>query len=239
MASMLSPFVHASNQWEVRLSPYIWFAGFKGEVAPIEGLPPSHEDISASDALDDTESSFMLIAEAKKGKHAVYTDIFYSDVNSEESIDPVNLVDIESITKTTIITVGYGREIFNDNSTVVDFLVGARWWDIDATLKLRTPDPASNISADNNESWFDPFVGVKGRTTLGASKYFISGVIGYGGFGINAESFYDISANVGYQWSESIGAVFGYRQYELDYDENGFKYDVKQAGWQIGLTWSF
>jgi hypothetical protein len=33
--------------------------------------------------------------------------------------------------------------------------------------------------------------------------------------------------------------VVGYRQFDLDYDQNDFQYDAKQSGWQIGLTWAF
>lgn len=27
--------------------------------------------------------------------------------------------------------------------------------------------------------------------------------------------------------------------YDADYEDDGFSYDVKQDGWQVGLTWNF
>jgi len=227
----------AGEQWDYRLSPYIWFAGSKGDVGPLKNLPPVDVDISPSEALEDTESSFMMIFDAKKGRHGIYTDVFYSDVQQKENI--INSANIESITKSTMLSAAYTYEIFNDNKTVVDVLAGVRWWHIDATVKLRSPIPGLNVSGDNTESWFDPVIGIKGRTRLGESGFFVSGGIGYGGFDINAKSFYDINANIGYQWTDAISTLVGFRQYELDYDQNDFLYDVKNSGWQIGLTWSF
>lgn len=237
VGTLFSRTLYAEEEWNYRLSPYIWFAGSKGDVGPLKNLPPVYVDISASDALKDTELSFMLIFDAKKGTHGVYTDTFYSDVQQKENV--IANTSIESITKTTMLSVAYTYEILNDNNTVVDLLAGLRWWNIDATVKLRSPLPILNQQGSNSESWVDPIVGVKGRTQLGESKFFVAGGIGIGGFDINAKSLYDITANVGYQWTNSVGTLVGYRQYDLDYDQNDFQYDVKNAGWQVGLTWAF
>ncbi|MCX2983434.1 hypothetical protein EYC98_21450 [Halieaceae bacterium IMCC14734] len=229
----------AEEQWSFNLSPYIWFAGFEGDVATIEGLPPVNVDISPSDAIDDTETSFMFISEAKKGKQGVYLDFYYSDMTSEEPIVELEDTTIQSGTKTTMATVGYTYEVFSNQNTVLEAMAGARWWQIDSTLTLRGPLPDLNISADKKESWTDPFIGIKGKSSFPGSNFYVAGGVGYGGFGINADSFYDLTANLGYQWTESIATAVGYRLYDLDYDESGFKYDVKQQGWQVGLTWQF
>lgn len=51
--------------------------------------------------------------------------------------------------------------------------------------------------------------------------------------------FYEINANIGCRWTEKIGTAIGYRMYDADYEDDGFSYDVKQDGWQVGLTWDF
>ena len=231
--------VIADDDWKFRLSPYIWFAGFEGEVGPLKGVPSSDVDISASDALSDTDSSFMLILDAKKGLNGIYTDIFYSDITSTEKIDAGTSTKVRSSTETTMITVAYAYSVLQDNAMNVDLMAGARWWQIDADIKIKSQVPELNLSGDNTESWFDPFIGVKGKFPITDSNFYISGGGGYGGFDINAKSFYDISANLGYRWTDKIDTVVGYRQFDLDYDQNDFKYDAKQSGWQIGLTWAF
>ncbi len=54
-----------------------------------------------------------------------------------------------------------------------------------------------------------------------------------------ADHFYELSLNVGYQWSDAIGTALGYRMFDVDYEDDGFVYDVRQQGWQLGLTWAF
>jgi len=70
--------VAENNQWEFRLSPYAWFAGFKGDVASVPGLgDPIYVDISSSDALSDTEASLAFVFEGKNGKHGFLTDFLF------------------------------------------------------------------------------------------------------------------------------------------------------------------
>jgi len=224
--------------WKFRLSPYIWFAGIEGDVSPFKNLPSTPIDISASDALDDTDASFMVILDAKKGRHGILADVFYSDVQSTEKLAPG--LNLKSGTKTTMISVAYEYELFRNERGSIDGLAGARWWDIEADLTIKAPDTSlDRIKADNSESWVDPLLGLKGFTFLGESQFYLFGSAVYGGFDINAKSLYELSANLGYQWTEAIGTAIGFRRYDLDYDQNDFEYDVRQDGWRVGLTWAF
>lgn len=72
--------VLAKESWQFRLSPYIWFAGLKGDLGTIPPLPAAPVDISPSDALSDTEAGLMFILDARKGRHGFYTDLIYTDV---------------------------------------------------------------------------------------------------------------------------------------------------------------
>lgn len=234
------PAIAFAEGWEYRLSPYIWFAGLEGNMGAFPGLPSAPVDVSSSDALKDTEASFMVTFDAKKNLHGIYSDIFYSDVQSDEDFTPEVNLTAKSITKTTILSLAYEYELYRSEGAVLDFLAGGRYWNIDSTFKFRGGlGILDGEKIDNDESWIDPFVGIKGRTPLGNSRFYISGGLGGGGFGIGSDWFYDMSANLGYQWNNSIGTVIGYRVFEVDYDNNGFLYDVKQTGWQLGLTWAF
>ncbi len=226
--------------WEFRLSPYGWFAGFEGDVASIPGLPAMPIDIPASNALEDTESSLMLMFEAKKNGMGFFLDVFYSDLQSKETLAEVNdreLV-LNSTTKTTMVSATYLHEIYNQNESVIDVLAGARYWNIDSSLSL-TGGAGIIPPGNHEESWVDPVIGVKGRSTIGATKMYVAGGAAVGGFGIGSDLFYDFNVNLGYQWSDSIGTTVGYRLYDLDYENDGFIYDVKQEGWVIGLNWGF
>ena len=220
-----------ASEWEFRLSPYGWFAGFKGEVAGIPGFPPTTVDISPSDAFDDSEIAVMAMFEGKKKGKGLLMDFMYSDTESEDAI--AGSITLTSRTKTTVVSGAYLHEVYNQENTVIDAFGGIRYWNIDTHLSLGGP------GAGHTESWVDPMIGIKGRTALGDTDFYASAGAAIGGFGMNSDLFYDVNVNVGYQWSDSIGTTIGYRLYDLDYENDGFIYDVRQQGWVIGLTWSF
>jgi len=236
-----SPAVFADDGWRFRLTPYIWLAGLKGDVATIPGSPAVPIDISPSDALSDTETGVMVMLDARKGRHGVYTDFMYTDVRSDTTLlpAPINLT-LRSVSKTTAFTAAYQYEIYNDESAFVDLLAGARYWDIDSELNFgRGLGQLATKKLSHDESWVDPLIGVKGRTALGDTKFFLAGGAGVGGFGAGSDTFYEWNVAAGYLWSKTIGTAVGYRMFKLDYEDGGFIYDVKQEGWQVGLTWFF
>jgi hypothetical protein len=131
-------------------------------------------------------------------------------------------------------------EVYNNEQSVIDAYVGARYWKIDTHLAFGGGlGFLAGKTIDHAESWVDPLIGIKGRTPLGDTKFYVTGVATIGGFGVGSDLFYDLNANLGYQWSKSIGTTVGYRIYDLDFENDGFVYDVKQQGWIIGLTWAF
>ncbi len=233
--------VLAEESWHFRLSPYVWFAGLEGDVATIPGLPSAPIDISASDALQDTEASVMVILDGKKGRHGFFVDLLYSDVRSDEDLIPAIGLTLRTTTKSTLFTLAYQYEIYNQDHVVIDLLAGARYWAIDSKLRFSSGlgGPLDGRTITNDESWLDPMVGFKARAPIGDSRFYVSGGAGLGGFGVASDFFYEISANVGYQWNDAIGTSIGYRMFDVDYENDGYVYDMKQQGWQAGLTWSF
>lgn len=225
------------KQWDFRISPYAWFAGFEGVVNTFDSKFPSYVNISPSEALNDSDSAFALIVDAKNQGHGVYADYFYSNSLFDDEVAPVLGISVRSRTKTTIVTLAYEKEWINNEAWLVDVMFGSRWWQINSAAKLYKLE--DNISRSSTEQWLDPYIGIKGIKAFANSKFFLSGGASMGGFGLNADMFYDANINVGYQWTSAISTAIGYRHFELYYDKNNFIYDVRQAGWQIDLTWNF
>ncbi len=238
---LLTPiWAQAEGDWNFKLSPYLWFAGVKGTVSTIPGAPAVPIEVTSSDALSDTEASFMLLFEAKTGRHGMLFDVLYTDVQSTEDLIPQINLTMRSTSKNKIFSTAYLYELYKKQHTVIDFFAGARYWKVDTELQfgggLGFLD-GKNIR--NAESWVDPMIGIKANTALGGSQFYIAGGIAYGGLGVGSDSFYDITANIGYQWSKAIGTSLGYRLFDVDYEDGSFLYDVKQEGWLLGLTWAF
>ncbi|HBE92637.1 MAG TPA: hypothetical protein DDW55_08955, partial [Gammaproteobacteria bacterium] len=65
----------------------------------------------------------MLILDARKGRHGFFTDLIYTDVQSEEELIPAPIgLNMKSTTKTTIFTLAYQYELYGQDQTVVDLL---------------------------------------------------------------------------------------------------------------------
>jgi hypothetical protein len=236
----LSPMAHAQDQWRYQLSPYLWFAGLKGDVATIPGAPPASIEISPSEALQDLKVGLMGAFDAKKGRHGGFADLVYTDVRSDTELVPAIGLTLKSISKTTLFSAGYMYELYKNESAVVDLLAGARYWGIDTELEFGGGlGILAGRSVSHNESWVDPLIGIKGRTSLGASKFYVAGILAGGGFGVGSDHFYDVSAHVGYQWTKAVGTSLGYRVFDVKYEDGSFLYDVRQEGWLLGLTFAF
>lgn len=236
-----APALAQEGTWQFRLSPYAWLAGLKGNIGTIPGQPAVPVDISASDALKDLEGGGMIMLDARKQRHGFLVDLLYTNVQSDTGLvpAPINL-NMQSTSKTTIATLAYQYELFRQDETVVDVLAGLRYWRIDSELRFSGGlGILAGRNIRNKESWVDPGLGIKGRMPLGNSRFYFEGAAGIGGFGIGSDRFYELNANVGYQWTKSIGTTIGYRMFDVDYEEDGYVYDVRQQGWQLGLTWSF
>ncbi len=232
--------LHAEGDWDFKLTPYVWFAGFDGNVSTVPGSPVVPVYISPSDALSDNEASFMMIFEAKKQQHGIFLDFIYTDTESDTTLLPNINLTMKSISRSKIFSAAYEYEVYNREKIVVDVFGGLRYWKADTILEF---GGGLGILAGqrirNAESWVDPLIGVKGRMPLGDSNFYTVGWLSAGGFGVGSDSFYDISANIGYQWNKAIGTTLGYRLLNVDYENGSFVYDVQQEGWSLALTWAF
>ena len=242
LAAVLVPgWAYAGDAWRFELTPYLWFAGLKGDVATIPGSPTVPIDISSRQAVEDAEATLMVAFDARRGRHGVVVDIVYTDVRSDAELlpDPINLV-LRSTSKNTLVSVAYRYELLGRDDRSLGVLAGGRYWSVETTLKFQGGTGIlAGRTISHDESWVDPAVGLAGWLPLGDSRFYFRGVAAVGGFGVGSDLFYDLGANVGFQWNKSIGTSLGYRLLDVDYEDGDFLYDVKQQGWQIALTWSF
>jgi len=238
MLLFISSTALAAEDWNFKLSPYIWFAGLKGDMGSI---PPNSVpvDVSASDAVKDTKTSFMIVVEAKRERHGIFADLLYTDVRSEDELIPDINLTLYSKTKTAILTLVYQYAILEKETITADLFAGVRGWSVDSLLQFGGGlGQLAGKKIENDEMWIDPILGAKAQVPF-VGKFYVAGGAGIGGFGIGSDFFYEASINIGYQWNDAIGTVIGYRIFGVDYESSGYIYDVVQHGSQLGLTWSF
>jgi opacity protein-like surface antigen len=118
----------------------------------------------------------------------------------------------------------------------LDALAGARVWSVDAEIDFS--GLAINATGSDSETWVDPIVGIKGRLNLSPDFFFTSwGMIG--GFGVSSDFMWDVMGGLGYEASDSISLVLGYRGRGIDYENDGFVFDVALHGPILGAVFRF
>jgi hypothetical protein len=193
-ALLLAVPVHAEmtgDTWHFQLGTYGWLSGQKGTLATQPGLPAADVDIDFyDDILGNINGSFALIGEARKGRVGVVADISYSDIEDDEATAGPIFSTLTSRTKTWIASMAGFYRLIEQDRTFLDGMAGLRYWSVDSSLKLGAGIlPAREIS--NREDWVDPIIGLKGLVPLGGSKFFVSGALVLGGFGVGSDFMWD------------------------------------------------
>jgi hypothetical protein len=118
-----------------------------------------------------------------------------------------------------------------------DLMAGARVWSVDTDISF-SGGPLDGVSGSDGATWIDPLVGVKGRFDLTSHLYFSAWAIA-GGFGVSSDFMWDAWGGLGYEFNDTVSAVAGYRGTGVDYENNGFRYDVIQHGPVLGAVIRF
>jgi len=71
------------------------------------------------------------------------------------------------------------------------------------------------------------------------SGFSLRGYGDIGGFGVSSDLTYQIYGGVGYRFKEWFSAELGYRVLDVDYDDDGFVYDLTMHGPMAGFRFQF
>jgi hypothetical protein len=69
--------------WSFALTPYIWFASLKGEVATISGLPAVSVDAGFDDIIENADFAFIVAGEARRGRFGIIIDLNYLSLSTD------------------------------------------------------------------------------------------------------------------------------------------------------------
>jgi hypothetical protein len=228
----------SGNDWEFRLTPYLFATGLDGQIGFGDALPPTTVSASFSDVLD---LAFMLYGEAKKGRWGVWGDAMYVDLGVEnEQPFPIVLIysGIALDVSLTTFSAGGSYSLLNTGDGSLDLVAGGRHWSVDQDLTFvgfSESVPDKTISA--GDSWTDPVIGLRGRTNI-SDRWNLNGQV-VGGVGGQSESSIDVFANIGYAFNDLFTLGLGYRYLDVNYDGDEFLFDVEFKGPLIGgaFTW--
>jgi hypothetical protein len=227
----------AAGGWSFGLTPYVWFASLKGDVATLSGLPPVSVDADFGDIIENTDIALMLAAEARRGRFGIVTDLSYLALSADGNTPGPLFGGADVDTSTVFATFAGFYQVVAHERVSLDALAGARVWYVDTEIDLSTGLlPARNVQDD--EVWADPVVGLRWNAQLGRG-FFLAGYADVGGFGVASDSTWQLLGTLGYRFNDWFSARAGYRHLDVDYDNDGFVWDVELSGPIVGATFRF
>ena len=222
------------DRWTFSLTPYFWAAGIDGKVATLPGAPTADVDASFSDIIDQTNVGAMLSASASRGRFGLLADLTYLDL-SDDSGTPGPLFDeVKFESQTLFATIAAFYQAVETVRLGLQAVAGTRLWYVDTELKLRG-DLAANQSFSEDKVWADPIVGVRWQGHLGR-KFYLEGAADVGGFGVASDITWELLGTLAYRFNDGITMRAGYRHLKVDYEDDGFVWDVELSGPIVGVT---
>lgn len=232
------------GDWQFNLTPYLWLTGIKGDTQIGSG-PVAKLDMSPNEVLDVLDFGLMGSFEARRGRWGLFTDVVYAKLGGSKTVDGIRgvngvTVDAKAEVKTTTVQLALTYRAL-EGEAPVDLFFGGRYnkQDIEADLSLNARDLINvSVNPQYDHSWWDPYVGVRISKPI-TDKL---GVIAYGdvgGFGVGSDNTWQLMLGGNYRFTENVTATFGYRVLNTDYDDDGFKYDVKLDGVYVGANIGF
>lgn len=233
------------KEWTFSVAPYFWMAGLDGNIG-LFGRNPVSIDESFSDILGDLKFGGMLVAELHNGTWGLFGDIIYVKTNTDGSVTGTVggvTATLSAGVETSAFTGTFMGEyrIYSAPTGTIDLMAGARVWDVNNDIDISLAAggaPIGALSGSDGSTWVDPIIGARGRYNID-EKWFVNGWGMIGGFGASSEITWDVLAGVGYQWNDWLSINVGYRALGVNYDHDGFVYDVVQHGPVLGAVMKF
>ena len=228
------------DRWHLRTNVAIWFTAMDGTL----GAGDFETDVNVDfvDLVDKLNLGFALDVEAGKGPWAV---LFYGMWNKlEGDAQTLRGFDADAEATFALIDLGLAYEFLRtplgsgnqgQAELGLEVLGGVRWTYLSSGIEINEGPFAGN-DQDREKNWFDPYVGLRGQ--LGFSRECNLSVMGtVGGFGVGSDLTWSLYAEFEYRFSPTWSAFVGYRVFDYDYEDDGFKFDMMLHGPVIGIGW--
>lgn len=231
-----------ASEWIVQVTPYLWASGLEGNISPFRRAPTIHVDVPFADVWDSLNFGGFANVWAQRGRFVISGDLMYVNLSDAEVIGPLpNLapdfaIDAELDTVQFYAALQGGYRIIDTSQFTFDVLAGGRLWYISNDVTVRYA--GYSLSRGEDFGWFDPLVGARAFYNI-TDKVSVMGQADLGGFGVGSEFTWSVVGTVNYVFNENWSASAGYKYLSVDYDDDGYVFDVDMAGPVLGVTYRF
>jgi hypothetical protein len=222
------------SNWTFQITAYLWAAGLEGDVRLGPNAPMTHVDASFGDILSDLRFAAMATVEVRYARLGVVADLMYLSLATSVT-GPRGFLNAQLKDKTLIATVSGAYRVVDAGSWWLDLEAGARIWAMDMDLVFSVVPLGVSRNYSLSKSWADPIIGIRARAYLN-EKFFVQGYADVGGFDVASKSTWQLAGIIGYQHSPAVSFFAGYRYLAVDYNRNGFIWDVDMHGPMFGAS---
>ncbi|MGH8642242.1 MAG: hypothetical protein ACRET6_11045 [Burkholderiales bacterium] len=228
--------------WTFDFTPYIWGVAMSGDVQS-GALPAMHINMSFSDILDNLDAGLLSAFEARKGRWGMLFDAIYmkletSGTASRTGSGPIGSTamasaELEVTQKMFAAAVAY-RVV--EGRAPIDVIGGLRYAKIEADAMINGSFFAQSgtVARSAKKDWVDPYIGVRVLQPI-ANDWTLVSYLDIGGFGVGSDFTWQAILGLNYEISKTFAAKFGYRYLSVDYDKDGFVYDMANSGLYLGV----
>lgn len=247
------------GRWHFNLVPYLWLPTAQGNIKTPVALPgPSGGEARLAEVdgrvdpgsyLSNLNMAFMFMADARKDRWLIYTDLLYVDLGSEDTrvrsvSGPLGDFSSEvsrhasSDISSTIWTLGAGYELVRDPSWSLSLVAGFRYLGMDSDLTLALQDERGRylrgmtVSTDKNE--WDAIIGARGQILFQNTRWFMPfyADIGTGSSDLTWQALLGLGYR--FDWGE---ATFAWRGLGYQFDGGDADITFNGPGIGVGFRW--
>lgn len=239
------------TDWQYELSLYGFAIGIDGDVG-IRNVD-AEVDVGFDDILENLDFAAMGFVAGRNDTWSLVLDATYLKLSAESS-------NARSIVNTTLTTTleaeieqlgveGFvGRRILGNRESEtpyrIDLMGGLRYNNISGELSAQASLLGLTAAAQRKREidWIDPVIGLRGEVWT-SDRFRLLGWVDYGGFGIGADSTWQVAAGVNYLAWDRVSLYALYRALAFDYEEGAgadrIKLDLTYSGPMVGIGYRF
>jgi len=250
----IAPAASGDDGWKFNVMPYLWLPQMESSsdlTLPRDGdVVRLRADTGPNDYLSKLDMAVMLMAEARKGRWSLYTDLLYtsfsnSDSKVREVTGPAGFLstDIRRKSSTdlsaTVWTLAGGYQAIARDNFELDLMAGARYLSMDTDVSLTVQGERGRlfrqqkVSSDN--SVWQGIVGLRGQVLFPGSDWYVPFYADVGSGG-GANWSWQAMLGVGYRfnWGE---VALAYRALSYNFDQNDTDLTLYGPGLGVGFRW--
>ena len=218
------------------LTPYLWFGGFNGHLSSGSNAPLLGVDIDFDDLVDSIEINIPISASIKKDRWGWYGDLFFLRLDKGSRIKAASRPYMFSY-HTDQLTFENSATFYLFKNDVIwgEAMLGTRFWYLKYKFDILSLRTGATGITRGKETWVDPIIGF--RTQVNLSRRWYLGFLANAGFtGIGSNETYGLFSTLGFRINKKMAITTGYKYLTVDYNKQGFIFNLDQKGTYLAYS---